>query len=171
MARKRKPTGRRPSKSRGKGYRDRRVDFREIKQRFLIVCEGAKTEPQYFKKFKTTQVVIDVQNVNRNPTRLIDRATKLRKESTYDQVWCVFDRDSWTEEDFNKALSSARQADIRVAYSNEAFELWYLLHFEYHDIATPRSEYSSRLTRHMGKPYAKNSKTMFDELEERAQAI
>ena len=35
-------------RSRGKGYQLRRVGERSMRQRFLIVCEGEKTEPKYF---------------------------------------------------------------------------------------------------------------------------
>jgi hypothetical protein len=33
------------------GYSERKVKNREVKQTFLIVCEGEKTEPNYFKSF------------------------------------------------------------------------------------------------------------------------
>ena len=34
----------------------RRQGVREIKQSFLIVCEGEKTEPDYFKSFRITSI-------------------------------------------------------------------------------------------------------------------
>ena len=36
----------------------RRQGVREIKQSFLIVCEGEKTEPDYFKAFRMTAATI-----------------------------------------------------------------------------------------------------------------
>lgn len=150
------------------GYRERTVDSREIVQRFLIVCEGAKTEPHYFQRFRVPSVVIDVQGLGLSPLQLVDEAVRLRQEAAndeYDQVWCVFDRDDWPVDNFNGALDSARQRNVQVAWSNEAFELWYLLHFDYHDTAIPRSEYMARLTTHLGKPYAKNSRDTYADLE------
>ncbi|MEP7343188.1 MAG: RloB family protein [Acidobacteriota bacterium] len=47
---------------------------------------------------------------------------------------------------------------------NEAFELWYLLHFHYYDAAIPRREYCAKLTDLLGHKYEKNSKTIYDEL-------
>lgn len=163
MARKRKPTGRKSAKGRGKGYRDRQVKIREIRQKFLIVCEGAKTEPNYFIKFQVPKLVVDVKGLGLSPSQLVDAAQELRLEDDYDQVWCVFDRDEW--DNFNDAFSKARQRNVKIAYSNEAFELWFLLHFNYYDTKIPRSEYISRLSQCLDKPYQKNSETIFDELE------
>ncbi|RLT37734.1 MAG: RloB domain-containing protein [Chloroflexi bacterium] len=151
-------------KSRGKGYRQRAINQREIRQRFLIVCEGKKTEPNYFRKFRVPGLVLDIHGLGLDPKNLVNEAVARRTDGEYDQVWCVFDRDSWTVDDFNGALSSARERDIQVAWSNEAFELWYLLHFNYHDTAIPRAEYITRLDKVLGHTYAKNSTEIYDEL-------
>ena len=50
------------------------------------------------------------------------------------EIWSVFDRD-WTPDDgkdtaFNDAISTAEDRGIRVAWNNDDFELWILLHFE-----------------------------------------
>jgi hypothetical protein len=37
-------------KTSDRSYSPRKLDIREVKQRFLIVCEGEKTEPYYFKR-------------------------------------------------------------------------------------------------------------------------
>ena len=39
-----------------RSYMQRRVDELPIRQRFLIVCEGEKTEPNYFKKIPRSTV-------------------------------------------------------------------------------------------------------------------
>lgn len=36
----------------------RRTFVRDPRQRFLIVCEGGKTEPQYFEEFHLTNVTV-----------------------------------------------------------------------------------------------------------------
>ncbi len=52
-------TGNRPQfTKRKRNYMDRAVDVAEIRQRFLIVCEGKKTEPQYFEQFRFLGLVI-----------------------------------------------------------------------------------------------------------------
>ena len=147
-----------------RGYSTRKVDTREVKKRFLIVCEGAKTEPNYFKSFRVPKVVIDMQGLRENPSRLVESAKKLKSQDEFDQVWCVFDRDSWTEQDFNNAIKNANSQDFGVAYSNEAFELWYILHFEFLNAGIPRSDQLDKLTSRFGRKYEKNSETIYDEL-------
>lgn len=155
---------RRQSRRGRKGYRERTINRREVRQRFLIVCEGGKTEPNYFRQFRVPGLVIDVEGFGLDPRQLVDEAVTQSRKDEYDQVWCVFDRDDWPVDNFNGALSSARAREIRVAWSNEAFELWYLLHFHYHDTAIPRSEYMTRLGSLLGRAYRKNRSDMYTEL-------
>ena len=152
-----------------RGYSSRKVNIREIKQRFLIVCEGAKTEPNYFKNFRVPKTVIDVKGVGENPSRLVQSAIKLKAEADeeYDQVWCVFDRDDWPPQDFNNAIHKAENHNLKVAYSNEAFELWYVLHFEFLNTGIPRDDYIKKMTKLLGKKYQKNSDTIYDDLRNR----
>jgi len=112
-------------------YSPRKVNTRKVRQRFLIVCEGEKTEPNYFNSFRVPKDVIqiEVKGVGENPSKLVESAKDLKKQEDYDQVWCVFDRDNWLPQDFNNAIQNAENQNFNVAYSNEAFELWYVLHF------------------------------------------
>ncbi len=146
---------------------NRIVDKRELRQRFLIVCEGEKTEPFYFKKFRVPKVLVKVVGIGANTISLVKKAIELKQKSGYDQVWCVFDKDSFPVENFNNALSLAEQHEIQVAYSNEAFELWYLLHFDYHDSAMSRDTYKIRLSKRLGFTYKKNNPNMYDLLEDK----
>lgn len=153
-------------KSYSRGYSPRKVDTKEVRQRFLIVCEGEKTEPNYFRSFRVPKNVaeIDVKGLGENPSKLVNSAKDLKEQEEYDQVWCVFDRDSWTPEDFNNAIKNAENQGFKVAYSNEAFELWYVLHFEFLNSGIPRSDYCKKLTRLLKKKYQKNSEEIYDEL-------
>lgn len=153
-------------KENSRGYSPRKVNTREVRQRFLIVCEGGKTEPNYFRSFRVPKdvVEIEVQGLGENPSRLVQSAKELNKQDDYDQVWCVFDRDAWTVVDFNNAIKNADEQGFRVAYSNEAFELWYVLHFEFLNTGIPRSDYIKKLTYLMGRKYKKNSETIYDDL-------
>jgi hypothetical protein len=149
-----------------RGYSSRKVDTREIKQRFLIVCEGERTEPNYFRSFRVPKNVvnIDIRGLGENPSRLVQSARELADEDEYDQVWCVFDRDDWTPEDFNNAITNANELSFKVAYSNEAFELWYVLHFEFLHTGIPRCDYIRKLSKLLNNRYQKNSETIYDEL-------
>ena len=149
-----------------RGYRPRRLDARTPRVRFLIVCEGKVTEKNYFQAFKVAGAV-KVLGLGDNTLSLVERAVALRDADDYDQAWCVFDRDSFPPDRFNRALELAEQQGLRVAYANEAFELWYLLHFEYCEDAAHRSQYEDRLTRHLGSRYVKNRPDLFERLEAR----
>ncbi len=156
-------------KVKSRGYYERKVNTREVRQRFLIVCEGEKTEPNYFKSFRVPKNVaeINVQGKGENPSKLVQSAKELNQQDDYDQVWCVFDRDSWTREDFNNAITNAKSQGFKIAYSNEAFELWYVLHFEFLHTGIPRGDYNSKLASLLQRPYKKNSDTIYDELFEK----
>ncbi len=154
------------TKHSARGYLERVVDTREPRQRFLIVCEGKRTEPNYFRGFREG-VYADVKGIGENTVDLVRRAIELCAGDDYDQVWCVFDRNDFPPERFNAACVLAKQEGIRVAYSNRAFELWYLLHFDYVCTAMSRDDYERKLCVLLGHEYTKNSRIMYQELEHR----
>jgi len=82
----------------------------------------------------------------------------------FDQVWVVFDRDSFEPDDFDNAIKSADANGMKCAWSNEAFELWYILNFEYRNTGMNRTEYKGRLTNLLGEPYCKNATDMYQKL-------
>jgi hypothetical protein len=153
-------------KTNSRSYSTRKLDVREVKQRFLIVCEGKKTEPYYFKSFRVPKAVVAIEGAAGDPTRLVNSAYKLANEDEYDQVWCVFDRDegAWTAQNFNNALQNAKTYEFHVAYSNECFELWYILHFEFLNTGLPRSDYEDKLSELLGVKYRKNDPTIYQQL-------
>jgi len=150
-----------------RSYMQRRVDEAPIRQRFLIVCEGGKTEPNYFRKFRVPQLVVQVEGLGMNTIGLVQRALELKEQDEYDQVWCVFDKDDFPDRNFNAAITLARRNGVKVAYSNQSFELWYVLHFYYMDNALPRADYMRMLSKEMNHDYEKNSATIYEELRQR----
>ena len=58
---------------------DRAVDVVAVRQRFLIVCEGSKTEPQYFEQFRVPGLVVKVEGIGMNTLSLVDKAIELSK--------------------------------------------------------------------------------------------
>ncbi|HEY0154849.1 MAG TPA: RloB family protein [Longimicrobium sp.] len=153
---------------RGDSRLQRSVNTRPLRQRFLIVCEGEETEPNYFRGFRLGKDVM-VAGTGYNTVSLVERARELSESGDYDQVWCVFDRDSFPVHDFNEAIRLAKRYDFHLAYSNEAFELWYVLHFNFHQAATARSLYPGMLTHLLGHKYEKNSRNMYSLLEGRQE--
>lgn len=150
-----------------RGFTTRKVDTRPPQKVFLIVCEGKETEKNYFLSFKVPGEVRDVVGLGDNTLSLVERAVALKDAGNYDQVWCVFDRDSFPPNRFNDALALAQRHGMKAAYSNEAFELWYLLHFAYHDTGRACSVYQEKLTHCLGSRYEKNRAYIFDLLEMR----
>lgn len=154
-----------------RGLHGRQVDLKRLRARFLIVCEGEKTEPEYFKRFPVASAQVEVIGEGYNTISLVERAIQLRQERDFseetDQVWCVFDKDSFSAYNFNTAIQRAKQEGIMVAYSNEAFELWYLLHFDYHDAALDRHQYIEKLTIYFKQKYHKNDRRLYEKLLDR----
>lgn len=62
-----------------RGYSDRKINNREVKQRFLIVCEGEKTEPKYFEGFRVPKTVIDIQGLGENPSNKGEECQKTER--------------------------------------------------------------------------------------------
>ena len=157
--------------------------------RFLIVCEGEKTEPSYFmplkkkleEKFKDLVNIkvmkktefIEVHGTGRNTESLVEYTKKQSRDAIipFGHIWCVFDKDSFTPSQFNDAICDAKNNNMKVAWSNEAIELWFLLHFEFINTGITRDQYIDKLNKYFkdygignGK-YEKNSKDIYDLLE------
>jgi len=102
------------------------------KPTILIVCEGENTEPSYFNQFKLSSATVKSVGEGYNTVSLVNRAIQLANEKNYEQVWCVFDKDDFSENDFNNAIQIAKANNFGLAYSNQAFEYWLILHFNDH---------------------------------------
>ena len=146
---------RRSQRAEPHNYRARRSDKQETIQRFLIVCEGEKTEPSYLGSFRGPALVLDIRGFGINPRKLVDKALELEEEGEYEQVWCVFDRDDCDIGDFNGAIQRAESQGVRVAYSNQAFELWFLLHFHFYNTPMHRADYIEKLSEFCPVPTAR----------------
>lgn len=117
-----------PRSDRVRGRTGRRLNVREVRQRFLIVCEGERTEPAYFRAFQVPGLVIQAAGIGESAEQLVQAAIRRSADSDYDQVWCVFDCDDLTADQIHRAIDMATHHGFRVALSNQSFELWYLLH-------------------------------------------
>lgn len=115
-------------------------------KRYLVVCEGTKTEPNYFRELLDDlrigqQLVRIAQNAGPSPDRVVDHAKSLYEEDAaagdaYDAVYCVFDRDRYTT--FVSAVQRTRDLNAEgkpliAITSTPCFEFWLLLHFGYTD--------------------------------------
>lgn len=148
----------------------RRFRTRPQRERYLIVCEGEKTEPNYFIALSAilprNLVDIKIEGLGSNTLSLVAAATSHRdiascSDYPYDHVWVVFDKDSFPAYDFDNAINAAEARGMNAAWSNEAFEIWYILHFEERITGISRTEFKGKLTSHLGTRYKKNSLEMY----------
>jgi hypothetical protein len=143
---------------RSKPNLERRSAYRIVKPTILIVCEGKNTEPSYFKQFRLSSAKVKSIGEGYNTTSLVERAYELSQLGNYDQVWCVFDADPKPdnpnqEQNFNEAIKMAEKNNFGIAYSNQAFEYWLILHFDDHQGARMhRNRYNEKLNKLL-KPF------------------
>lgn len=140
-----------PALERRYARKEQRRKSRQMVCKILIVSEGTKTEPNYFKSFRTFNrgtIVYDIEVKGEadNTINVVDKAIELRDQGEYDSVWAVFDKDSFPDKNFNAAIIKAEQNGICCAWSNEAFELWYLYHFVNRVTAMSRKEYEQAIS-------------------------
>jgi len=115
----------------------KRGRLREPRSAVLIVCEGQETEPNYFRSLWRDKLLniahIDIIPGNlcgNEPKHIVEYASNRGREGDYDQVWCVFDRNTHNLTRLRQAFNQAKDNNIFVAFSNPCFELWYLLHYQ-----------------------------------------
>lgn len=170
MATSRHGIGSQGSKRGKRKDKKRKVETREQRLRMLIVCEGACTEPQYFEALVrhydlNKRFHLDVRGEGANTESLVKRAMDIRKRAQipYDEIWVVFDKDSFADSLCQSAFDLAHQEGIQVAFSHEAFEFWYLLHFDYLTSQLSRDQYITKLKERLGQ-YKKSDPSIFEQL-------
>jgi hypothetical protein len=160
-------------KERYKRQLERKLNKRASYDRILIVSEGSKTEPLYFReirsafKLQTANVQVHPSALGTSPLQVVNYAKDLFEKGdthkriqkkAFEQVYAVFDRDDHAT--FHDALRVAESLDGKLKNDNKqfvtfkaiasvpSFELWLLLHFE--DVQAPihRDEALRRLKAH-----------------------
>lgn len=150
------------------GKRFKRKKNKQKQYSFIyIFTEGKKTEPIYF-NFKKSEIEKEIRRkririkINRggykggyNTLSLVRLAINFIEnngnfDSKIDECWVVFDKDDYNG-NFNNAINKALTNNLKVAYSNEAFELWFLLHFNFMGSAINRKDYNKKITENYKK--------------------
>jgi len=132
----------------------RRPPTREVPDRVLIVTEGSRTEPNYFRLLidelglLTAQVQI-VGDGGSAPITVVNDGIKiLERDGDFEQVYFVFDRDC--HENYDRALAAIRGLskqrkyngiNIVAATSVPCFEIWFMMH-----VSPSRKPYESANT-------------------------
>jgi len=109
----------------------------------LVVCEGARTEPEYIKGFereaRNAAVTVQIPKKRGDPLNLVKLAVRLTKNADdrarreadpglkFDEVWCVFDGDVPARLEAARTLAVSNRFGLVI--SNPCIELWLILHF------------------------------------------
>jgi hypothetical protein len=145
--------------------------------RLLIVCEGTKTEPNYFNEIRqfyrlsSANIKILPSEYGTQPQKVVDYAYDYcQLRNTWEKVFCVFDRDD--HPNFENAIKSASAKDLKLTNdqgerirfyaipSVPCFELWLYLHFNEITTEILRSDLLKMLKKHMPE-YEKNAESLF----------
>ena len=126
----------------------------------LIVSEGTDTEPAYFKAVKEKinsicrgRIQLEPIGKGDNTIYLFNKALKLAQNSpnVYSHVWVVFDTDDFPTDDIDAvdglcAEYTTEETTYHSIWSNQCFELWFLLHISYMHSDLHRTEYWDKLS-------------------------
>lgn len=177
-----------PKKSEiNKGWLDGRYKGKKKKMQpeyHLIITEGTKTEPNYFKAIKnlinknySTKIQLEIVGQGDNTTNLFDEAKKLVKGNPngYKHVWIIYDTDEFPQDKINEVPDSCKkessnECEYHAIWSNQCIELWFLLHFSFMHSDLHRNEYQDKLSEQLNMlevgPYTKTRDDMFDVLKD-----
>ena len=140
----------------------RRPPVLRLRDKVLVMC-GGETEEIYFNHYKNRHKK-DLQNISikvvahkrSNPLAVVRAA--LEQKADYDEIWAVFDKDDF--KDFENAINLALCNGINCAFSNEAIEYWFFLHFENKTGSMSRTFLNSELEKKLGFEYDKGAETI-----------
>lgn len=172
-------------KERQRKQLERKQNRRASYDRMLIVSEGSRTEPNYFKEIRaeyrlhSANVEVQPGVLGTEPIQVVEYARELFESGdphkgirprVFEQVYAVFDRDD--HRTFHDALARAKELNgklkndlkrpIKFAAipSRPSFEFWLLLHFEDIKHLMPRGDVMRRLKHHI-PGYEKGSDRAF----------
>lgn len=130
---------------------ERSLGTEKSPKKILIISEGVNTEPSYFSHFRLPNIEIERVGTGLSTTRLIEEADSLLankfRNKKFNEKWLVFDKDD--NEDFEDAIKLAKSKGYKVAYSNQAVEYWFILHFyDHHGEQLSRESYADMINHH-----------------------
>lgn len=155
-------------KNKSRNTKKRRSELKSV----LISLEDTKSSKYYFKELLKDKnligQVIFAKHIGTDPVNVLNAIVKHKKEYPnvkYEKEWAVFDRDDWTKDQVNGSIQRARALGICIGISNEAYELWILLHFEKVTKHTTRKELNHKLNKYFkkfyGQDYSKSSQDVY----------
>jgi hypothetical protein len=147
-----------------RGRKKRNIAKRRVEQKaVLIALEDTKSAKYYFdtllKDKKLRGEVIIAKHLGSNPKRVLEALNRHKKRNNkqkFEKEWIVVDRDEWKESEFSGTIKDAKKSGICVSFSNEAYELWLLLHFERVEDSIGRKDLKKRVDEYFQKYFKKS---------------
>lgn len=148
-----------------------------------MICEGKQSEVNYFnaaineinnKLPLEKRLKVKVVGEGKNTTSLVKTAINiidtvdknLMKTTYYEKIFVVFDKDNFTNEEFDNAVNMCEKNNFIPLWSNESFDLWILFHFNLLESSIGRKEYIRKIDEEFKKNnlnyrYKKNDKNLY----------
>lgn len=148
----------------------RRTTKINVRDKFYIITNGKESEKNYFELIKCKKSLFDVQVffVNADPCELVKFAVDYLDDAN--QVWCVFDVDNFLQEGkLIAALNLAEKRGVKIAYSNIAFEVWLISHFEKCKASYKLADYEKVINKYLKEngskaTYQKSDKNLLEKI-------
>lgn len=153
---------------------------------WLLVCEGAQTEPNYFKgavdainqeiedKYKLKVKIVgkgmNTISLVRSVEDLLNDIDEYKTTTIpYGKIFVVFDKDNFSAESFDEAIAMCEKNGYIPLWSNQAIEYWFLLHFNYIEVKMDRNSYASKINEYfktagLKYKYRKNDEEIYSKL-------
>ena len=133
----------------------------------VVVTEGEKTEPEYFKKLKLLNSGVRNRKIKicnckgGNVSQIVERMNNVVKDDELDkgdEKWIVVDDDERDDSTVKILLDWQKEAPKfnRLAASNPLFEYWLLLHFEDGNSVSSKKDCEVRLENCLKKELQNN---------------
>ena len=144
-----------------------------------IFCEGEKTEINYFNKLKVNERISRINIKVQSSDKVTDAVgvvkyaisflkNKKRDFERDDLIYCVFDRDSNTNQHLEQALKLAKSNNLQIVFSNPCFEYWILCHFEYFIASCNPEDMIRKLKEKLGN-YKKNDLDIYKKTKDKIE--
>lgn len=142
-------------------YRGKNM-HRKSHPKIYVWSHTEKAEIEYFQSCKNhfkMHLLMPKKYLCWEPWKLINKAIAWKQEEKIsdidgDQVWCVFDVDDFYKNNQKRIINAVKEAgkyNIKIAYSNECFELWILLHFAKQIVAIERRNIAPKINQYFKK--------------------
>lgn len=174
-------------RKRGEERKKRKENIERLRpSTWLIVCEGQQTEPNYFKGAveeinkdidEEYKLKIKIEGKGMNTVSLVKSVEDIQNEIDgykfttvpYGKIFVVFDKDSFSDELFDKAVEMCEKNGYIALWSNQAIEFWFLLHFNLIESRIDRTIYATKLNEYFKREglnykYKKNDVKIYEKL-------